>query len=110
MKNQQHKFLKYSPKTIASLIPLLLLGTVVTSISIRSSLLVADLTGFNQSIDMNSGFDESNDDSIFNAGPMEVLDAWRRATAMDDATTPSDALDEALKAFEDKELVNSPND
>ncbi len=41
-------------------------------------------------------------DSILDAtNPMEFLNKLRRATAMDDATSPSDAIDEALKAFEE---------
>ena len=34
--------------------------------------------------------------------PMELINRLRRATAMDDATSPSDAVDEALKALEGK--------
>tara|TARA_Y100001968_G_scaffold329882_1_gene380276 strand:+ start:500 stop:775 length:276 start_codon:yes stop_codon:yes gene_type:complete len=34
--------------------------------------------------------------------PMELMDRLRRATSMDNATSASDAIDEALKAFENK--------
>ena len=34
------------------------------------------------------------------ANPMDFLNQIRRATAMDDATPPSDAIDEALKAYQ----------
>ena len=34
------------------------------------------------------------------ANPMEFLNQIRRATAMDDATPPSDAIDAALKALQ----------
>ena len=37
------------------------------------------------------------------ANPMEFLNQIRRATAMDDATPPSDAIDAALKAFQTPE-------
>ena len=41
-------------------------------------------------------------DTILDAtSPMDLMNRLRRATAMDDATTPSDAIDEALKALED---------
>tara|TARA_B100001250_G_C19427402_1_gene625965 strand:+ start:81 stop:437 length:357 start_codon:yes stop_codon:yes gene_type:complete len=32
--------------------------------------------------------------------PLDLLNRLRQATAMDDATTPSDAIDEALKVFD----------
>ena len=34
------------------------------------------------------------------ANPMELMNLLRRATSMDDATSPSDAVDEALRSFE----------
>ena len=34
------------------------------------------------------------------ANPMDLLNQIRRATAMDDATPPSDAIDAALKAYQ----------
>ena len=39
--------------------------------------------------------------SILDAtNPMELMNILRRATSMDDATSPSDAVDEALRSFE----------
>ncbi len=40
--------------------------------------------------------------------PMDLMNRLRRATAMDDATTPSDAIDEALKAFETDDQIIQP--
>ncbi len=39
--------------------------------------------------------------------PMDLINQLRRATAMDNATSPSDAIDQALKAFEDNAELNS---
>ena len=36
------------------------------------------------------------------ANPMDFLNQIRRATAMDDATPPSDAIDAALKAYQNE--------
>ena len=36
------------------------------------------------------------------ANPMDLMNRIRRSTAMDDATPPSDAIDEALKAFQNQ--------
>ena len=34
--------------------------------------------------------------------PMELMNIIRRASAMEDATSPSDAIDQALKAFDEQ--------
>ena len=39
--------------------------------------------------------------------PMDLINRLRRATAMDDATSPSDAIDDALKALDSKQIENS---
>ncbi len=52
----------------------------------------------------NSFDDDDQKTSILDvANPMELMNRLRRATAMDDATTPVDAVDEALRAFDDLE-------
>ncbi len=55
----------------------------------------------------------ANEPSIFDAtNPMELMNFLRKATAMDDATSPSDAVDQALRSFEYKEsddLLSSPS-
>ena len=78
-------------------------------INSKNSFKVVDLSVESSDQKLHEGFDQSQDKSPFSS-PFELLDAWRRATAMEDATSPADALDEAIKAFEDKELVNSIND
>ena len=42
--------------------------------------------------------DEENLD--FPTNPFEIVDRLRRANSMNDATKPSDAIDEALKSFD----------
>ena len=50
---------------------------------------------------------QSNDNgSILDVtNPLDLMNRLRRATAMDDATSPSDAIDEALKDFEVNDSV-----
>ncbi len=52
--------------------------------------------------DINTGFvGGEQEGTILDAtNPMELINRLRRATAMEDATPPSDAIDEALKAWE----------
>ncbi len=47
---------------------------------------------------------EEEENPIDLTNPMELMDRLRRASAMNDATSPADAIDEALKAFDDNEV------
>ena len=42
--------------------------------------------------------------------PFDLMNRLKQAGAMDNATTPSDALDEALNAFDQSEYENAPNE
>ena len=39
--------------------------------------------------------------------PFEIVDRLRRANSMNDATSPSDAVDEAIKTFDNLKLNNN---
>ena len=39
--------------------------------------------------------------------PFEIVDMLRRANSMNDATSPSDAIDEAIKNFDNLKLNNN---
>ncbi len=49
--------------------------------------------------DAHSSLEESND-SDFPTNPSELMNILKRLEAMNNATEPSDAIDDALKAFE----------
>ncbi len=50
----------------------------------------------------------SDNGSILEAtNPLDLMNRLRRATAMDDATSPSDAIDEALKIFEQQTPIST---
>ena len=59
--------------------------------------------------DIHNSFDsdEQKDEGI-PMTPMELMDRLRRAGAMNDATNPSDAIDDALSAFYELEYENVP--
>ena len=42
--------------------------------------------------------------------PFDLMNRLRKAGAMNNATTPSDALDEALNAFDQSQYENLPNE
>ncbi len=64
-----------------------------------NSLLFAETNDLNQNNDINSAFDDSND-SYFPNSPLELMNVLRSIESMSDSTPPSDAIDDALKAFE----------
>ena len=43
---------------------------------------------------------DDEDDLDFPTNPFEIVDRIRRANSMNDATKPSDAIDEAIKSFD----------
>ena len=52
-------------------------------------------------IEINRTINSEGDDSIdFPTNPFEIVDRLRRANSMNDATSPSDAIDEAIKSFD----------
>ena len=48
-------------------------------------------------IDSSTKFDEES--SSFPSNPFEIVEMIRRANSLNDATLPSDAIDDALKSF-----------
>jgi len=46
---------------------------------------------------------KTEDDSSFPTNPFELVEMIRRQNSLDDATDPSDAIDEALKSFNSME-------
>ena len=66
--------------------------------NIQSTLLIAEDTYFNEiEIDSSTKFDTNSSDLPTN--PFEIVDMLRRANSMNDATKPTDAIDDALKLF-----------
>ena len=55
-----------------------------------------------------SSYLDNEDNLDFPTNPFEIVDMIRRANTMNDATNPSDAIDDAIKSFdiikEDKQL------
>ena len=61
--------------------------------------------------DIYSTFDtEDQIDQGLPIDPFDLMNRLKQAGSMNDATTPSDALDEALNAFEQSDYKNVPNE
>ena len=55
----------------------------------------------------NNTQDEFERDNSIPTNPFEIVDMLRRANSLNDATNPSDALDEAIKTFDNLKLNNN---
>ena len=60
-------------------------------------------------VDIHNSFDSDDQkDEGIPMSPMDLMDRLRRAGAMNDATNPSEAIDDALNAFNELEYENVP--
>ena len=71
--------------------------------------MLADLAELDKERDIHSSFDESND-SFFPSNPMELMNVIRSFESANDATSPSDAIDAAIEAFENQDQTNASFD
>ena len=69
----------------------------ISIISLNSDYLNADYYSEDTQIDQSTKLD--SDPSTLPTNPFEIVEMIRRANSMNDATDPSDALDEALNSF-----------
>ena len=52
-----------------------------------------------ENLEINSSTKTEEDDSAIPTNPFEIVEMMRRYNSLKDATSPSDALDEALESF-----------
>jgi len=79
----------------------------ISFINIKSTILSAEETYLNE-IEINSSTKFDTNNSALPTNPFEIVEMLRRANSMNDATKPSDAIDDALKLFnkiEEKESL-----
>ena len=70
----------------------------ISFINIKSTILSAEESYFNEiEIDSSTKFDTNS--KALPTNPFEIVEMLRRANSMNDATKPSDAIDDALKLF-----------
>ena len=89
-------FYKNHSKTISFFIFLIPL------ISLKSNFLNAEYLTEELQIDTSTKIDEDN--SPIPTNPFEIVEKIRRYNSLNDATNPSDAIDEALKSFNNPEI------
>ena len=91
-------------KKISRLVKVFIL--FISLINIKSSTLSAEESFLNEiEIDSSTKFDTNS--SSLPTNPFEIVEMLRRANSMNDATNPSDAIDDALKSFNKIEVKES---
>jgi len=79
---------------------------VISFINIKSTILNAEDSYLNEfEIDSSTKFDTNS--TALPTNPFEIVDMIRRANSMNDATNPSDAIDDALQLFNTNEEKES---
>ena len=79
----------------------------ISFINLQSIILLAEESYFNE-IEIDSSTKNDTNNSNLPTNPFEIVEMLRRANSMNDATKPSDAIDDALKLFnkiEEKESL-----
>ena len=77
--------------------PLPYVVLLISLISLKGDLLNAEYLFEDLQIDSSTKTDE--DKSVIPTNPFEIVEMIRRYNSMNDATNPSDALDDALESF-----------
>ena len=78
----------------------------ISLINIKSIKLSAEESYFNE-IEIDNSTKIDTNKSAFPTNPFEMVEMLRRANSMNDATKPSDAIDDALKSFNKIEVKES---
>ena len=77
--------------------PITLVIFFTLSISLRSDYLNAEYLF--EELEIDTSTKTEDDGSVLPTNPFEIVEMIRRQNSMNDATNPSDAIDDALKSF-----------
>ena len=73
-----------------------------------NDLVVSSQENYFEEIELyNNTQDELESNKILPTNPFEMVDMLRKVNSMNDATSPSDAVDEAIKTFDNLKLNNN---
>ena len=84
-------FCKITPKSIH------LVTIFISLIALRGDFLNAEYLF--EELEIDSSTKTQDDSSVIPTNPFEIVEMIRRHNSMNDATKPSDAIDDALKSF-----------
>jgi len=85
----------YFYKNVSNLLPLFLF--LISLIPLKSNFLSAEY--LSEELQIENSTKTEDDSSILPTNPFEIVEMIRRHNSLNDATNPSDALDDALKSF-----------
>ena len=85
----------YFYKRISKPIPFIVF--LISLISLKGDLLYAEYLF--EELQIDSSTKTEDDSSVIPANPFEIVEMIRRFNSMNDATDPTDAIDDALKSF-----------
>ena len=77
--------------------PIYLVVFLVSFISLKGNFLNAEYLF--EDAQLNTSTKIEDDDSVLPTNPFEIVEMIRRYNSLNDATNPSDAIDDALKSF-----------
>ena len=77
--------------------PVHLVIFLIPLISFKSDLLNAEY--YSEELQIESSTKKEDDGSVIPTNPFEIVEMIRRYNSLNDATKPSDAIDDALKSF-----------
>ena len=81
--------------------PLPLIITLISLISLKGDFLNAEYLFEELQIDSSTKIEK--DSSVIPTNPFEIVEMLRRRNSLNDATNPSDAIDDALESFKSLE-------
>ena len=91
---KKYFFMKFSK-------PVHLIILLISLISFKGNYLNAET--FSKEFQIDSTTKTEEDSSALPTNPFEIVEMIRRYNSLNDATNPSDAIDDALKSFDDLE-------
>ena len=84
-------------KSLYKLIPLVFLVSLISSKDHLNAQYLSD------ELEVDTSTKTEDDGSVLPTNPFELVEMIRRQNSMNDATNPSDAIDDALKSFNNLE-------
>ena len=91
---------KFSVRSIPKSISFFIFS--ITLVSYNINFLFAE-EFYQENMEINSSTKLDGESSDFPTNPFEIVEMLRRANSLNDATKPSDAIDDALKSFNKNE-------
>ena len=71
---------------------------------VYNGLVFSSQENYFEEIELNSTQDGSESNNSIPTNPFEIVDMIRKENSLNDATNPSDAIDEAIKSFDNLKL------